>query len=377
MQHLGAWAQPGLKAAALPASYSIKGEFSGATVLITGASGYIGSVVLEQLLRTTDVATVYLLLRARRGQSIQERADKLLQGALFHKVCWAAPASCNVNSVLACIWHAGKDRAGFCACLHACKGCPGQQQCSAPTGVLCRNAVQAYVQQQNNTSIPARLQHACAARHQYYMAAALLDLQQDLDASAQSKFKPAASQISSRLQQQQQGYPTGPPESKILHKTSFPSSSDCQCSKLRIRPTIRPCPSSSPATGPHQQKYRARTTSMPCSNMVNLCQTRAFGHCSAMFSRPDEYQLLLPACMGKVQLFSTTTPGCNVPEQAFIIYSHLPEQQPSPNTIEPPAHSSPVTPQAGTQSRTLPPDVFLTLLPWLCPAASVCAAAGP
>jgi fatty acyl-CoA reductase len=68
-------------------SYSIKQEFDGAVVFITGASGYIGSVVLEQLLRTTNVARVYLLLRPRRGQTIQARADVLLQGALFHKVC--------------------------------------------------------------------------------------------------------------------------------------------------------------------------------------------------------------------------------------------------------------------------------------------------
>ncbi|KAF6261123.1 male sterility protein-domain-containing protein [Scenedesmus sp. NREL 46B-D3] len=67
-------------------SYSIKQEFDGAVVFITGASGYIGSVVLEQLLRTTNVAKVYLLLRPRRGQTIQARADVLLQGALFHKV---------------------------------------------------------------------------------------------------------------------------------------------------------------------------------------------------------------------------------------------------------------------------------------------------
>lgn len=91
--HLGAWSLPGGGPAArqpAPTSYSIKREFSGATVFMTGASGYIGSVLLEQLLRTTDVAAVYLLLRPRRGVSTQQRADALLQGALFHKVrcCW-------------------------------------------------------------------------------------------------------------------------------------------------------------------------------------------------------------------------------------------------------------------------------------------------
>lgn len=96
MEPLGTWSQEPLPASPVSSgsgngncssgSYSIKGEFAASTVFITGASGYIGSVLLEQLLRTTDVATIYLLLRPRRGQNIQERADKLLQGALFHKV---------------------------------------------------------------------------------------------------------------------------------------------------------------------------------------------------------------------------------------------------------------------------------------------------
>lgn len=68
-------------------TFSIKSKFDGAVVFITGATGYIGSVVLEQLLRTTNVGKVYLLMRPRRGEDIQQRLNKLLQGALFHKVC--------------------------------------------------------------------------------------------------------------------------------------------------------------------------------------------------------------------------------------------------------------------------------------------------
>lgn len=66
--------------------YSIKSEFSGATVLLTGASGYIGGVILEQLLRTTDVAAVHVLMRGRRGVGPQERARQLLGSRLFHAV---------------------------------------------------------------------------------------------------------------------------------------------------------------------------------------------------------------------------------------------------------------------------------------------------
>lgn len=72
--------------AGVPKSYSMKAELEGATILITGATGYIGSVVLEQLLRTTNCAAVYLLLRPRGKAPVQARAEALLQGALFHKV---------------------------------------------------------------------------------------------------------------------------------------------------------------------------------------------------------------------------------------------------------------------------------------------------
>jgi FlaA1/EpsC-like NDP-sugar epimerase len=51
-----------------PSTYSIKSEFDGANVLLTGASGYIGSVVLEQLLRCTNVSTVRCLMRDKRSE---------------------------------------------------------------------------------------------------------------------------------------------------------------------------------------------------------------------------------------------------------------------------------------------------------------------
>lgn len=72
--------------AGVPKSYSMKAELEGATILITGATGYIGSVVLEQLLRTTNCAAVYLLLRPKGKAPVQARAEALLKGALFHKV---------------------------------------------------------------------------------------------------------------------------------------------------------------------------------------------------------------------------------------------------------------------------------------------------
>ncbi|KAF8068303.1 L-aspartate oxidase [Scenedesmus sp. PABB004] len=72
------------------ATYSIKREFAGATVMITGAAarapGTLLPLLIESLLRTTDVGKVYVLIRGKRGMSARERLARLLQSGLFHLV---------------------------------------------------------------------------------------------------------------------------------------------------------------------------------------------------------------------------------------------------------------------------------------------------
>lgn len=58
---------------------SIQEQLKGTTVLLTGGTGYVGSLVLEALLRTTAVGKVYVLLRAKGQQSPEDRLRKLLQ----------------------------------------------------------------------------------------------------------------------------------------------------------------------------------------------------------------------------------------------------------------------------------------------------------
>jgi alcohol-forming fatty acyl-CoA reductase len=51
---------------------------TGARVLLTGCTGFVGKVVLAELLRRREelgIARVYLLIRPRRGRSVQERFD--------------------------------------------------------------------------------------------------------------------------------------------------------------------------------------------------------------------------------------------------------------------------------------------------------------
>lgn len=57
--------------AALPA---VPALLAGKDVLITGASGFLGRVLLEKLLRSCpDVGAVFLLLRAKKGVPPRER----------------------------------------------------------------------------------------------------------------------------------------------------------------------------------------------------------------------------------------------------------------------------------------------------------------
>lgn len=52
----------------------IPAVFAGKNVFITGASGFLGKVLVEKLLRSCpDVGNVYMLLRAKKGKSPEER----------------------------------------------------------------------------------------------------------------------------------------------------------------------------------------------------------------------------------------------------------------------------------------------------------------
>jgi nucleoside-diphosphate-sugar epimerase len=51
-----------------------------------GATGFIGSLVVELLLRTTNVGRIYVLARGKRGSSARERVQRLLHSGLFHQI---------------------------------------------------------------------------------------------------------------------------------------------------------------------------------------------------------------------------------------------------------------------------------------------------
>lgn len=63
----------------LKGTLSVKQSFKGANVFLTGVTGFVGSLVLEQLLRVCpEVGTVSVLIRARKNKSAKERLENLL-----------------------------------------------------------------------------------------------------------------------------------------------------------------------------------------------------------------------------------------------------------------------------------------------------------
>ena len=61
-------------------------SMEGCSVLLTGATGFVGSCVLERLLRACNVGHVVLLLRGRKGVAPEERLRDLLDGEVFTKL---------------------------------------------------------------------------------------------------------------------------------------------------------------------------------------------------------------------------------------------------------------------------------------------------
>lgn len=61
--------------------------YAGKSVLITGATGFMGKVLVEKLLRSCpEVKALYLLVRPKAGQSMQERVQDMLKCKLFDRV---------------------------------------------------------------------------------------------------------------------------------------------------------------------------------------------------------------------------------------------------------------------------------------------------
>ena len=64
---------------------SIKEFFAGKTIIVTGATGFVGQCLIEKLLRSCpQVKKIYALIRAQKNSSASERLQELLKLQVAH-----------------------------------------------------------------------------------------------------------------------------------------------------------------------------------------------------------------------------------------------------------------------------------------------------
>lgn len=59
---------------------SVVSFYAGQSIFVTGATGFLGKVYIEKILRSCpDAREVFILMRSKKGLSINERLEKLLK----------------------------------------------------------------------------------------------------------------------------------------------------------------------------------------------------------------------------------------------------------------------------------------------------------
>ncbi|XP_046980428.1 fatty acyl-CoA reductase 1-like [Schistocerca americana] len=76
--------------------------YGGHSVLVTGATSFLGMTIVEKLLRSCpDIGTIYMLARPKRGLDPQERLEDYVSNVLFSKVRGERPDYARHMSVIA------------------------------------------------------------------------------------------------------------------------------------------------------------------------------------------------------------------------------------------------------------------------------------
>ncbi|XP_043481873.1 putative fatty acyl-CoA reductase CG5065 [Leptopilina heterotoma] len=66
---------------------SVKDFYRDRSIFITGGTGFMGKVLVEKLLRSCPgIKNIYLLMRPKKGQNVQQRLQELLNAPLFGKI---------------------------------------------------------------------------------------------------------------------------------------------------------------------------------------------------------------------------------------------------------------------------------------------------
>lgn len=57
----------------------VQNFYRGSNVFITGGTGFMGKILIEKLLRSTQVETIYILIRQKRGKDVHTRLEELFE----------------------------------------------------------------------------------------------------------------------------------------------------------------------------------------------------------------------------------------------------------------------------------------------------------
>ncbi|KAH8347386.1 hypothetical protein KR059_010118, partial [Drosophila kikkawai] len=71
------------------------------TVLVTGATGFLGKVITEKLLRSTDVKRIYCLMRPKRGENIEGRFTAWKNNKIFEVLLKCKPRALEIVKPIA------------------------------------------------------------------------------------------------------------------------------------------------------------------------------------------------------------------------------------------------------------------------------------
>lgn len=59
--------------------------YAGQSIFLTGATGFLGNVYIEKILRfCPDVREIFLLMRSKKGLSLNERLEKMLNSSVSY-----------------------------------------------------------------------------------------------------------------------------------------------------------------------------------------------------------------------------------------------------------------------------------------------------
>lgn len=59
--------------------------YDGLNIFITGGTGFMGKILIEKLLRSTTVSSIYLLIREKKGKNIHQRLDDLFDDLVSYR----------------------------------------------------------------------------------------------------------------------------------------------------------------------------------------------------------------------------------------------------------------------------------------------------